>query len=247
MDRIRFDLPDYRLSATGDSREAAAPRRATRLWLRALLFLIKLLIAAVLPFVVLIRGAVFLYGHYGLNVWLALAVGAGMTALVLMFYLRVLRRRVFGRRPGARGGVRLGAGLVGMALLVYCGYTLVYISAANAKTTETHREFTSLHPLLRLAVGTVLLADRDLLITDVARDREDYGRMGLRPARRSLHYPQADGYVHAVDLRTAGRGEVRNWLLAVYFRSMGFHTLRHVGSGDHLHISIPTHDRPNAI
>ena len=239
MDRIRFDISDYEPPAGG-----AAPRR---LWLKVLLFLLKLLVVAVLPFVVLIRGAVFLYGHYGLNAWLALAAGAGVAGIVLMLYLRVLRKRVFGRTSVTRRGRKLSVGLVGIALLLYCGYALVYISAANVKTAKIRSEFTSLQPLLRLAVATVLLVDRDLMITDVARDREDYGRMGLRAARRSLHYPQADGYIHAVDLRTAGRGEVRNWLLAVYFRSMGFRTLRHVGSGDHLHISIPTHDRPNAI
>jgi hypothetical protein len=46
--------------------------------------------------------------------------------------------------------------------------------------------------------------------------------------------------VHAVDLRTIGRAEWKNVLLNWYFRSMGFRTLRHVGTADHLHVSLPT-------
>jgi len=56
-----------------------------------------------------------------------------------------------------------------------------------------------------------------------------------------LHYPQPDGYVHAIDLRTAGRGFVRNRLVQAYFWSMGFVTLRHVGTADHLHVELPVH------
>ena len=83
-----------------------------------------------------------------------------------------------------------------------------------------------------------MLMDRDLLITDMTRKREDYAAMGLPALRQSLHNPQADGYVHAIDLRTRHRAEIRNWLLETYFELMGFHTLRH-GTADHLHVSIP--------
>jgi hypothetical protein len=60
----------------------------------------------------------------------------------------------------------------------------------------------------------------------------------------SLHFRQRDGYVHAMDLRTIGRGAVRNWTTAVYFRVLGFRTLRHVGTADHLHVSLPLTRRP---
>ncbi len=75
-------------------------------------------------------------------------------------------------------------------------------------------------------------------MTDTRRTRGDYTSMGLAPLRRSLHYVQEDGYVHAVDLRTAGRDEWRNGLLRGYFAVMGFPTLRHVGTWDHLHVSL---------
>jgi hypothetical protein len=63
--------------------------------------------------------------------------------------------------------------------------------------------------------------------------------MGLPPYERSLHLRQDDGYAHAVDLRTAGRSEWRNFLMRSYYRLMGFRTLRHVGTADHLHVSLP--------
>ena len=54
-----------------------------------------------------------------------------------------------------------------------------------------------------------------------------------------LHFRQRDGWVHALDMRTIGHGTVRNWLTAAYFRLLGFRTLRHVGTADHLHVSLP--------
>lgn len=54
----------------------------------------------------------------------------------------------------------------------------------------------------------------------------------------SLHFPQDDGWVHAVDLRTTGRPEWRNRALEMAFWVFGFHSLRHVGTADHLHVSL---------
>jgi len=58
------------------------------------------------------------------------------------------------------------------------------------------------HPLLRLALSTLILVDRDMLITDSGRLPEDYGRMGITDQQPHRHYKQADGWIHAVDLRT---------------------------------------------
>jgi hypothetical protein len=81
--------------------------------------------------------------------------------------------------------------------------------------------------------------DESLLITDLSRHPSDYEAMGLSVNPQSLHYPQADGYVHALDLRTKGRGEVRNLLMQGYFAALGFRTLRHEGTADHLHVALP--------
>ena len=62
--------------------------------------------------------------------------------------------------------------------------------------------------------------------------------MGLSANDGSLHYRQHDGYTHAADLRTVGRGAVQNRLVQLYFWSMGFGTLRHAGTADHLHVEL---------
>jgi len=56
-----------------------------------------------------------------------------------------------------------------------------------------------------------------------------------------LHARQRDGWAHAVDLRTIGRSAIVNLLVEWYFRAMGFRTLRHVGTADHLHVELPIH------
>lgn len=209
----------------------------------------------VLPFFVLLRSGTWLYGSGRLGTWPALAVGAALTFLLLAGYFLVAARWLrarFGAEVGV-GGMGKGASdrsdgsrlrrrsAQGAAALVaaYCVYGLVFISGANAKTDAVRQEYRSLHPMLRLAVATLVLVDGDLLVTDASRAATDYEAMGLAPNERSLHLRQGDGYAHAVDLRTAGRSSVRNAVTRAYFAGLGFRTLRHVGTADHLHISLP--------
>jgi hypothetical protein len=91
------------------------------------------------------------------------------------------------------------------------------------------------------------LIDENLVITDASRVPEDYKKMGLPTNKSSLHYKQKDGYAYALDLRTNGRYEIRNFLIKSYFYFMGFNTLRHVGTDDHLHISLPCHYKKGGI
>ena len=87
---------------------------------------------------------------------------------------------------------------------------------------------------------TATIFDRNLVITDIARSANDYRQMGLPANPNSLHYSQtATGYVHAVDLRTINRSEMLNILTKLYFNLTGFHTHRHTGTNDHLHVSLP--------
>src|SRR2546426_1524309 len=154
---------------------APAERRGT--WpLRATRLAAKVLLVAVLPFLLLVRAAVFLYEREGYSTVLAL--------IARRFALPVA--------------------------LAYCAYALIYFSSANAKSERVRAYYASLHPLLRVALSTLILADRDLVVTDLARGPESYAAMGLTPNDGSLHYLQRDGYTHAADLRTAGRGVLKN-------------------------------------
>jgi len=218
------------LSAAGakDLLWRAAARRIVRLAALGL-------VVALLPFLVLVKVAVFLYGREGWSTVLALAGGTACTAVVVTAYAAWVWHRLTGR-------VRLALVARRIALpfaLAYSAYAVIYLSSANAKSERVRAYYASLHPLLRVALSTLILADRDLVVTDLARGPEDYATMGLAPNDGSLHYVQRDGYAHAADLRTAGRGMLKNRLVQLYFWSMGFGTLRHTGTSDHLHVELP--------
>jgi hypothetical protein len=192
------------------------------------------LLVAALPFLALVKVAVVLYTR-GYPTGLALAGGVACTTIVVTAYAAWAWHRFTGRVRLALVARRVALPLV----VAYSAYALVYLSAGNAKSPQVRAYYASLHPLLRVALSTVILADRDLVVTDLARRPADYQTMGLSANDGSLHYLQRDGYIHAIDLRTAGRGFVRNRLVQAYFWSMGFATLRHVGSADHLHVELP--------
>ena len=212
--------------------------------LRRLLFTLgKLLFLFALPFFLLIRGSVFLHENYALSAWGSMLGGVFMSAALLFVYISYLHNRLAGRAGNARRTYGLAFALVA----VYCLPGLFYLSASNAKHEAVRQEFTRLHPVLRLGVSTLTFFDKNLIVTDAGRQPEDYGRMGLPANGHSLHYIQSSGYAHAVDLRTIRQGEIRNALVAGYFRLMGFNTLRHVGTADHLHVSLMSHGRPGGI
>jgi hypothetical protein len=128
---------------------------------------------------------------------------------------------------------------VALPLVVfYCSYSLLYVASVNAKSAPVRAYYRALHPLLRISLSTLILVDRDMLITDTGRAPEDYTRMGLPTNTRTRHYRQADGWIHAVDLRTSGRGAIKNRGVQFYFWLMGFDTRRHVGTADHLHVEL---------
>jgi hypothetical protein len=195
------------------------------------------LTVVVLPFVVLIRASVYFYAVRGIPTWLALAGGALATTVLLTLCAAWVSKKLSGRSRVRWLATRVVLPLV----LAYCLYALLYLSSVNAKGPEVRAYYRSLHPVLRVAVSTMILVDRDMVVTDVQRVPQDYQAMGLPVNEASLHYRQSDGYVHAVDLRTLGRGWLRNWVVEGYFRAMGFHTLRHRGTEDHLHVSLPLH------
>jgi hypothetical protein len=162
-----------------------------------------------------------------------LFVAALLTIGLVTLYASWLVRTLTARPP-----VLLLAKWVALPLVVcYCGFSLLYLSRVNAKP-DARAYYSSVHPLLRLALSTWILVDDRLVVTDMRRAREDYAKMGLPVNETSLHYRQADGWVHAVDLRTADRGWFRNRLVQLYFWGMGFNTLRHVGTADHLHVDL---------
>jgi hypothetical protein len=221
----------------------AAPKTAAEwraLGVEAIGAVLKIALIIVLPFVVLVRGSVFIYENGTRSVWLAVLTAAILTGGVITAYAVWIARKLMRRGVrGTRAWVMPLAKWVALPLvLFYCGYSLLYLASVNAKSEPVRAYYSSVHPLLRLALSTAILADRDVLITDTGRVPEDYGRMGLPVNRSTRHYKQADGWIHAIDLRTTGRGFIKTRGLQFYFWMMGFDTKRHVGTADHLHVEL---------
>ena len=193
-----------------------------------------LIVLAVLPFALLIRGGVFAYQEWGVGTWPALLLSASASAILLALYAWVVTKR-FGAGRGVRKIGTRAAAAVGIA---YVAYALVFVASENVKSDEVQAEYATIHPLLRLAASALILVDPAAVITDAGRSEEDYWLMGLPVNEASLHFEQETGYVHALDLRTNGRPEWRNRAVELGFWALGFHSLRHVGTADHLHLSL---------
>ena len=199
--------------------------------------IIKWAIVLTLPFIALIRGAVYFHDSFGYGPWPSLLGGMSITFAILFIYMTVFHG-MFATTLGSVKAFKRRAYLAAVLILGYCIHGLFFISTSNLKNEQLHKEVRELHPIIRVAVGTIIILDKDLVVTDAARSRQDYNKMGLPVNERSLHFPQKDGYVYALDLRTRERSHFRNVLLQNYFRLMGFNTLFHDGTGPHLHISM---------
>ncbi|MDF1868431.1 MAG: hypothetical protein P1U70_26645 [Saprospiraceae bacterium] len=207
---------------------------------------LKVTLMLILPFIILIRGAVFLHEHYHFLPWFSITGGILGSGLIICIYILFIHGRFTGKLGNIKT-MKFSYWIALILVLTYCFPALLFLSNTNSKHTEVQKEFTSLHPILRLGISTVVQLDKGLIVTDSNRIPEDYRKMGLPTKSHSLHFKQSDGFSHAIDIRVKGRSEVRNWLLERYFRMMGFNTLRHFGTADHLHVSLLSHDRPHGI
>ena len=203
----------------------------------AAIALAKGMLIVALPFLVYVRGSVELYSS-GVGAWSSVLGGILLTVGAVIGLAFWVSRR-YGGRDRVRAAVRW---IAVPAVILWCGFGLFHLSSDNAKTDDVRGYFSQVHPVLRVALATAILADPDMIVTDLARVPSDYTRMGLPINERTKHYRQSSGWVHAVDLRTRERNEVRNRMLQFFFWTMGFQTRRHVGTADHLHVQLATRE-----
>lgn len=208
--------------------------------------LLKFILLLVLPFAFLIRGATYLHVHQEWPAVFCLAGAAVATSLVMFIYFSVFYGRLTGRF-GNFDAMKRRALIAFLMVVIYAMHGILFFSSENLKSKALKQEMRSLHPILKLSVSTLVHLDKDLIITDAARQPEDYKKMGLPSTKNSLHYKQpSTNFTHAVDIRTKGRPEWINRTIQAYFALMGFNTLRHGGTADHLHVSLKSHDFPYA-
>lgn len=189
----------------------------------------------VAPFIVLIRTSIYFYTNYQVNGWIALGGGVLITLVLLFLYITAFTLQ-FQKNARTFSILCRGASFLVIAYLLY---GLLYYSSITTKTADVQNYYRSMHPILRVTLATVSLADSELLVTDIQRTREDYIAMGLPENQRSLHYVQETGYVHAADLRTIGRSYLKNLMTEGILKLLGLKTIRHVGTADHLHVYLP--------
>jgi len=226
------------VSREWQARIQSVRRFVKRVWRREtavalFLALFKALALFALPFLVYVRASVYLYRH-GANPWIAILASAILTFGIVSGLVILIARRFRRRRP-LPSVVKWAALPV---VFTWCVYAAFYLSRVNVKSDDVRAYYSTVNPILRVALSTIVLVDPDLVVTDMGRVPEDYRRMHLPVNDRTKHYVQPDGWVHAVDLRTRGRGVIRNRVVQLYFWSMGFSTLRHVGTADHLHVQL---------
>lgn len=229
---------DRQLDKLSTSKQFYKKSKSTFGWRKLLGWLVLLILSMVVPFLLLVRTSVYLYQSYQLNGWIALTVGMAATILLLSGYSLLVTYRYQKRLRIHKYVIR---GIIAL-VLSYTLYGMLYYSSLHTKTSEINSYYRSLHPIMRISLTTITLADSDLIVTDIQREPEDYARMGLPENPESLHYVQSNGYVHAVDLRTRGRPEWKNWLTKATFKLTGLETMRHVGTTDHLHIYLPLNE-----
>ena len=205
--------------------------------------ILKTIILLTLPFLLLLKGAIYIHVHYAFSPWVCILLGILLTTLILFVYFSFAYGKISGRF-GGEDVIKRRAMIALIVVLAYCGHGIFYLSGNHFKNTALKKEISKIHPILRLSVSTLSHLDKNLIITDTNRLPEDYKKMGLKTKKHSLHYKQSSGYSHALDLRTKNRSEFKNKLVEYYFWSLGLNTLRHHGTADHLHISLMSHDRP---
>lgn len=228
------DQLDQQLQDFQQNKSSADAISKSLSWKTLLAKLSLLSISIFIPFVVLIRTSVYMYQQYRLNGWMALAIGVLATIVLLVGYGIIVTYR-YRKSIGVHKYIIRG---IVVLVIAYTVYGTLYYAGLNTKTDEIQSYYRSLHPIMRVALATITLADSDLLVTDIQREPDDYAQMGLAENQHSLHYVQLDGYVHAVDLRTRGRAEWKNWVTRMVANIIGLQSIRHVGTADHLHVYL---------
>jgi len=197
-------------------------------WLMCMCILVATL------FAILVRGSVFSYHTWAFGASISLVCAVVMTVPLLLLGVRVII-------PGSGIIQRLQRMLIRGTLMIafiYMGYAVLYVASTNAVPDEIREEYQMIHPLLRLAASPVIVLDPSAFRPPDGSMLEDYRLMGLSANEANLHFVQTDDLIHSLDLVTDNRSEWRNRAIELGFWAFGFHSLRLLGVGDHLHVSL---------
>ncbi|MCB0691853.1 MAG: hypothetical protein KDC16_09420 [Saprospiraceae bacterium] len=206
--------------------------------MKIILSILGFFILMLFPFYVMIWVAVwfstFGYGHY----MFGFIIGASVALAYIIGIRWFILKKFYPKSKHEFEGLVLFKSFA-FVLIVFLWYGILDWTQLPHYRVNIKNELNDLHPVLRLAVGALARIEPDIIITDLSRNPMDYRQMGLKVNRNSRHYIQIDGYSHAIDLNTSENTFLKNFMIKNYFNALGFHTLRHTGTGDHLHVELP--------
>ena len=104
--------------------------------------LLKYLFIFTLPFIILIRGSVYLHENLYLYSWLSLLGGMIMAATLIFIYVTLIRGKLSGKL-GRQEDLTSSWILSGLIVFGYCLYGVIFLSGANAKTEAVRQEIPS--------------------------------------------------------------------------------------------------------
>lgn len=204
---------------------------------RIVFLIIRLILLLVFPFFIFIKSAIHVHTNYEVAPIISILFAVLILACTLFLYVTVMYKLIF-KKMGSAGLLKHKLIFTLLVVIGFAFHLLFFISNSNLKNKELQNEYTQLHPILRLATSLLVKIDKNIVVTDAARKLKDYESMGISPNQRSLHMLQKDSYAYALDLRTRNRTEFQILLMQMYYKLLGFKVIRHVGTADHLHISL---------
>jgi len=113
----------------------------------------QILFLLVFPFILLIRGSVFFHTNYEWSPWLSTLGGVGVTVLTIFIYLTFFRKMFFKSEKTSAADIKVRLIFAVILVLGYALHGILFFSDANAKSKTVQKEFTSLHPILRLSTS----------------------------------------------------------------------------------------------
>jgi len=200
-------------------------------------YIIRLILIVFFPFALLVRSSVYVHTEYNTIPLISIGAGVGLTAFLVFLYVNIAYGFLF-KKSSSSNLIKQKLIFSIVVVLVMAVHLVFFISSNNLKDISLKSGYVALHPILRLSTSMLSKVDKELVVTDASRERNDYTKMGLPTNENSLHFAQNDKYAYAIDLRTRGRNPIQIFLIKNYYKLMGFRVLRHIGTADHLHVSM---------
>jgi len=176
----------------------------------------------ILLFIFLTAGPVLLYNYQNINWYVALMISQIIANIIFSLIIYIIVKK----------------NLTKVVFFTLSFSSLLFIfNPVQTKHSVSQKEKQHLHSSLKRAVRVANIIGLNPLITDISRDKSFYKKYNLKEVQECSHYLY-NGVSYAIDIRTKNNNFIKNFLLNGYFNVMGFHSDRHGGTADHIHVEV---------